>query len=264
MRKFIALCLILCFALLPAGALGESMLVATFLDAGPGSAILLQCDGEAMLIDSGPRSASGTLLSRLLSLGITSLSHAVITHPHADHIGGLCGLLPSYDVGTLWLPDTDYAEDSSCHQYVALLAARKDLPFTTPEPATSFDLGGATITLLSATEVGVEDPHNACLVIRVDHGGKSLLIIGDLGEGAEAELIASEALSHADGLYLGNHYLRSPDALLDAVTPEFLLLSAPSSPSEAGGYTTLRLDLDAPLSLVSDGTYLRLQGIRTN
>ena len=58
-----------------------------FLDVGQGDAALVICDGEAMLIDGGPVSASQFLYTYLRK-ETDSLSVMIATHPHDDHIGG--------------------------------------------------------------------------------------------------------------------------------------------------------------------------------
>ena len=60
------------------------------LDVGQGDAILIQApDGCAALIDGGPTGAGAAIQGALGALGITRLEFAVVSHYHADHIGGL-------------------------------------------------------------------------------------------------------------------------------------------------------------------------------
>ena len=70
------------------------------LDVGEGSAALVRTpDGHAALIDAGPDDAG--VPEQLRALGVRRLDLVVISHPHADHFGGLVDLAASMPVGLL-------------------------------------------------------------------------------------------------------------------------------------------------------------------
>ncbi len=70
------------------------------LDVGQGSAALVRTPGgHAALIDAGPEDAG--VPEQLRGLGVRSLDLVLISHPHADHFGGLVGLAGSMPVGML-------------------------------------------------------------------------------------------------------------------------------------------------------------------
>ncbi len=70
------------------------------LDVGEGSATLVRDpDRHAILIDAGPE--SGDLAKHLRSLGVRRLDLVLVSHPHADHFGGLSEIVGAVEVGTL-------------------------------------------------------------------------------------------------------------------------------------------------------------------
>ena len=64
-----------------------------FIDVGQADAILVESDGENLLIDGGNGSDSSFIYAYLKSHGIENLKYLVNTHPHEDHVGGLPGAL---------------------------------------------------------------------------------------------------------------------------------------------------------------------------
>ncbi len=70
------------------------------LDVGQGTAVLVRTPGrKALLFDAGPRGCR--LRDQLLSLGVSSLEVAVISHPHLDHFGGLAESVDGLRLGAL-------------------------------------------------------------------------------------------------------------------------------------------------------------------
>ena len=59
------------------------------LDVGKADSLLLECGGEAMLVDGGTPDRGEEVVQYLTRRGIDSLRYVVNTHPDADHIGGL-------------------------------------------------------------------------------------------------------------------------------------------------------------------------------
>ena len=74
---------------LPPPAPGE--FVVSFLDVGQGDATLLQKDGVAVLVDTGP--PDGPILRRLSEAGVERLDALVITHAQSDHEGAALEVL---------------------------------------------------------------------------------------------------------------------------------------------------------------------------
>ena len=85
--------------------LPEGKTEVVFLDVGQGDAVLILQNGEACLIDAGPKDARQNLVQDLRSYGVSQLDLLVMTHPHADHVGGMQAVLQNFDVQTLLTPD---------------------------------------------------------------------------------------------------------------------------------------------------------------
>jgi competence protein ComEC len=74
-------------------------------DIGQGDAMVINLGADqAIVIDVGP---DPQLIDRCLRrLGIKRIPLLVLTHGHADHVGGLAGARKNREVGTIWFGDT--------------------------------------------------------------------------------------------------------------------------------------------------------------
>jgi len=71
-------------------------------DIGQGDSMVINLHhGEAIVIDVGPDPVAENKCLR--NLGITKVPLLILSHFHADHVGGLSGLLQSRKVGQVWI-----------------------------------------------------------------------------------------------------------------------------------------------------------------
>ena len=68
-------------------------IVVHFIDVGQADAILVESDGENMLVDGGNGADSSLIYAYLKRHGIERIKYLVNSHPHEDHVGGLPGAL---------------------------------------------------------------------------------------------------------------------------------------------------------------------------
>lgn len=204
-RELAALALVLVVLLLPHRAPRE--LVVTFLAIGQGDAALVEWpDGRVWLVDGGP---PGTELLRYLrGRGIRRLDTVFLSHLHPDHFGGLGPVLEGLDVRELVARAIPREFSLS----------RVDV-WSREHP----DLLGVP------TDFTTEEENDRSLVLRVRHGNRSLLLVGDAEEALEAALVRAHGSAlRADVLKLGHHGSRtsSTGPLLTHARPGAVVVSA--------------------------------------
>ena len=202
MKRLISFLLVL--ALLPAVALAD--LEAHFLDVGQGDCAVVICDGEAMVIDGGPRGASSMLYSYLRkTLGLRHVDYVVSTHPHVDHVYGLSTVLNAVSADVLFSPVT--AWDSKAFEHVLRYAARQGTPVTVPAEGDTFRLGGALVTILHCwpEAIAQERTNDSSIVLRIDYGKTSFLLTGDAESKETGRAIDSGTVGDIDFLKVGHH-----------------------------------------------------------
>lgn len=236
-----------------------------FIDVGEADCTLLLCDGHSMLIDGGNPADGQSVLDFLRAQDVRRLDYVVGTHPHADHVGGLCKVLAEMpaDVAFCALPD----EMQTHYPRFVEAAEAAGLRLQPLAPGESWMLGGARVTVLGPLQ-HYDELNNRSLVLRVDYGDTSLIVCGDAQTDAEQAMLASGLPLRADLLRLGHHGSSdaSSAAWLDAVRPETAVISCgaendwghPHAPVLARlaerGIAALRTDLHGSLTAFSDGT----------
>ena len=82
----------------------QGQLVARFLDVGQGDAIVFEFpDGKTLVVDAG-RDGAAKVNETLAADGRQGIDWLVATHPDADHIGGMSGVIQANDVRSVWAP----------------------------------------------------------------------------------------------------------------------------------------------------------------
>ena len=266
-HRLAALLLLLC--LTPGVALAD--LSVHFLDVGQGDAALVICDGEAMLIDGGPGSASQFIYTWLRQ-ETDMLSVMIATHPHDDHIGGLAAALNSVPVDVIYSPVTSW--DSKAWQSLERYASAQGTPIVVPNEGDTFALGSAEVTILHCwPEAWTEN--DMSIVLRVDYGTTSFLFTGDAEEMSEYMMLTDNVPLKADVLKVAHHgsrYSSTPE-FIQAVSPLWAVISCGAGNSYGhpheetlaalGSAQILRTDQLGTIVFHSDGTSLTVDSVVT-
>jgi len=202
-----------------------------FLDVGQGDGALLRTpSGRWMLIDAGPRndrSDAGrrVVIPFLLSQGVHQLAVAVVSHAHADHLGGVPSVLERFRPGIVIEPadavaDPLYLEflDELAADSIAWHAGRRGERF-------SLDSVGFTILHPYQWDHWGEDLNEDSVVLLVEYGDFQAIFAGDAGFPAEAAM-RSESRP-IDLLKVGHHGSRGStgDEWLDSLRPKAAVIS---------------------------------------
>ena len=254
--------LILCLAIIVGVAQAE--LDVHFLDVGQGDSTLIVCDGEAMLIDGGPSSASQMVFSYIRQQ-VEELDVVIATHPHDDHIGGLSAALNAVPVGVIYSPVSEW--NSTCWANMEKYAEAQGTPIVVPMEGDTFSLGSAIVTIIHCWPEAWEE-NDMSIVLRLDYGETSFLFTGDAEIMSEEMMLGDGMPLKADVLKVAHHgsrYSSSPE-FLAAVRPEWAVIScgngnAYGHPNEnvlqaLSQATVLRTDQMGAIVLHSDGVAL--------
>lgn len=161
------------------GHSNNANLVVTFIDVGQGDAALVQCGGESMLIDVGPKGGSENVRQVLKDKEVTNLKYLVISHWHEDHYGGM-GALQDVNVKVI-LSNQPAEQDPKAQK--CLDDNQIHCRIIVPEKDAKYKLGGAMIYVV---DVQTKDDNDS-LVLLINYEKTNILFTGDIEGKAQSE-----------------------------------------------------------------------------
>lgn len=254
--------LILCAALFAAAGcaaqenIEADQLSVKFFNAGKADAILLYTDESAVLIDTGLDGFAPYILHTLNELDIQTLDTLILTHFDKDHIGSADEILESVEVGRVLVSDWPKDSDEYADLMAALETAGIESEVVFGDDQVSFMLDGAEYTVdgPDASDYDKDDSNNSSLIVTVQYGQTSFLLMGDAQNERIKEFLSQDS-SEYDVLkvpYHGN-YQKQLKNLIPSADPEYAVITC--SASEGGEAKTLDLleEYDIEVFLTSEG-----------
>ncbi|WP_083661353.1 ComEC/Rec2 family competence protein [Actinophytocola xanthii] len=238
-------------------------------DVGQGDATVLATadPGRAVVVDAGPEPAP--LVACLDRLDVSRVPLVVLSHLHADHVGGLAAVLDDRAVGAVGVSAA--REPDWAWEEVRELAGAARVPVVQLEAGRRLTWPGLVLEVLApqAREVmpGAEaegtEINNASLVLRAATSAGRVLLSGDVELAAQATLLDSGVDLSAEVLKVPHHGSRytSPE-LFSAVGARIAVVSVGAgnryghpNPTTLGmldrtGALVVRTDMDGDAAIV--------------
>lgn len=195
-----------------------------FLDVGQGLSILVQSEGETLLYDGGPRSASSYVVSYLQDQQISEIDYMISSHYDEDHVSGLIGCLNAFSVKNVI--GADYVHDSSLYDSFMNGVEAQGLEVQHPAVGTEYTFGSGSFTILSPRTISKESNANS-VAIKLTNGTDRFIFTGDADHNSEADMVTSGINLECDVLSVGHHGSATATSwdFLKATVPEYAVLS---------------------------------------
>jgi competence protein ComEC len=245
-----------------------------FLDVGQGDGAVLRTPaGRWVVIDAGPRTDHGdagrrVMVPFLVRQGARELAMLIVSHAHADHLGGILSVLDRYRPLVVLEPGAQVA-DPLYYSFLDELAAEA-VRWHPGRRDERMVLDGVALTILhpdpSWSGWG-EDVNEDSLVLLVEYGAFQALFAGDAGFPAESEM---RSRAHGvDLLKVGHHGSRGStgDEWLDSLRPRAAVISVGRNTYGHPSAQTLtrlqrhrvevwRTDRDGAVTVTTDGRHM--------
>ncbi|MEV4261421.1 ComEC/Rec2 family competence protein [Kribbella sp. NPDC049584] len=241
----------------PVGSLGwpPDDWVFVVCDVGQGDGLVLRAgEGTAVVVDTGPDPAA---MDRCLrDLGIKHIPVLVLSHFHADHVGGLAGVLngrkvDEIEVTPYFSPRAEYSRvvDLAAHHGIGLRTVTfhekrvvGQLSWTTLWPARVPALPPPGTSSATSSDEGSPE-NNASIAMMVEVGGLRILLTGDLEPESQRAVLASGVDLRADVLKVPHHGSAQQDPEFIAATHARLALISAGRDNDYGHPAPRTLDL---------------------
>ncbi len=233
----------------------------TALDVGQGQSILLRQGRHLTLVDCGGDAydnAGDLAADHIQNIGRGHLDLLVLTHFHEDHANGVPQLLERLRVDRLVVPEVE--EDTPLRSEILALAAEQGTQCMVIREDTLLRLeDGSTVQLFAP--LGDADENERGLAVLASTGNFDALLTGDMSSRVEQLLLQHTQLPDVELLVAGHHGSKysTSQALLDAVTPEMVLISvrknnyyghpAPETLERLGQAQIYRTDLNGTVTV---------------
>ncbi|TDP96307.1 DNA internalization-related competence protein ComEC/Rec2 [Labedaea rhizosphaerae] len=245
-------------------------------DVGQGDALVLATadPGRAVVVDTGPD--PGPVGSCLDRLDVSRVPLVVLSHLHADHVGGLAAVLDGRSVGAVavgparvpgWAWHQVQQETAAAKVPLVQLAVGEHLQW----PGLGMDvLGPEPAEATPRTEADGTEINNSSVVLKATTPAGRILLTGDVELSAQADLLSAGVDLSADIVKVPHHGSRyTAPAFLDAVHARVGLVSVGAgnpyghpSPTTLAvlatrGVMVLRTDQDGDAAVLPGPTIVR-------
>ena len=214
---------------------GRGTLQITAIDVGQGDAIAIRTPrGRWLLVDAGPRGFGGTdagltrVVPYLNGQGARRLEAIVLSHPDEDHAGGLGAVLRN--VSTRAVLGPGLGSGQSGHMLGLAEALDAGVPWRRTVAGDAWQVDGVVFRVLnpprSAGALDPGDPNDWSVVMRVEFGDFSALLMGDASDDIEARVMEEGEAAEVTLLKVGHHgsITSSAEAFVRETSPEYAII----------------------------------------
>jgi competence protein ComEC len=201
-------------------------------DVGQGDGLVLATAeaGRAVVVDTGPE--PGPMSACLDRLDVSRVPLVVLTHLHADHVGGLTAVLADHAVGAVAVGPA--REPGWAWREIRDEAAGAGVPIVQLEAGQRLDWPGLSMEVLAPTgrevmpapDADGTEINNSSVVMRATTPAGRILLSGDVELEAQAHLLSARVDLSAEVLKVPHHGSRyTTPELFAAVRPRIAVVS---------------------------------------
>ncbi len=257
-------------------SLGKKELVIQFYDVGQGDAYSLITEArKVMLVDSGLKKMPTPMSGLLAKQGISQIDYFMLSHPHADHIGGALDVIENIPVKELIYFEGHYSpEETAALNVIKTAALKKGTRLHSVCKGDSIQMDKQTSLSILAPKIGTDttSANDESIAFALHYKEISFVGTGDISE-TEEYGIMDEIKNTRCLLKVPHHGSKtsSSEALLEKRSIDLAICQV--GRKNRYGHPTkealkrykkhhiaiLRTDLSGAISVISDGIHIRFK-----
>ncbi len=254
-------------------SLPDGRLHLKFYDVGQGDAVFIRTPGgNQILVDGGP---DGRVLEKLyadMPFFDRTIELIVLTHPHADHVGGLVEVLRRFKAKHIVYNAAAY-ESGVYRQFLSQVEEQAGNGAVVHHLGKDqrISLGDVSLEVLwpplESTASTAANPNNLSLVSELRFKDFEVFLPGDQEQNEAARMLENVKIGSVEVLKVAHHGSKNGlnEQLLEVLKPQLAVISAGANnkyghPHQQtldrlrdGGIKVLRTDVDGTIEIVSDG-----------
>lgn len=242
---------------------GENGFLIRFYAVGQGDAILIQEGNSQILIDGGPNDDILSYLGRDLLPWDREIELIVATHPQADHITGLIGVLERYKVEKVLYYQSAY--DTKTYERFLEAVKNEGAQVLSASAGGQIQVGELLLQIMWPTaNFKAKNVNDESIVAVLDYKNFEVLLLGDAEQRVQKQLFINVDIEVVKMAHHGS-WNGTYEPLLRAIAPDLAIISVGAN-NQYGhphnqtlgllakiGLPLLRTDLDGTIVVKSDG-----------
>ena len=239
-----------------------------FIDIDEGDSMIINSNGEYILIDTGKYEFKDKLLKYINDLGIEEFKYVIGTHAHEDHIGTMPTIIRNYKVDRFLMPSCEVNNVS--YTLTKKELNKRNITYEVPNIDDEYILNDTKLKVISISD-NCDELNDTSIVLKVTYKNNSFLLTGDATKNVELNILDKDLKS--DLLKVSHHGSNDASSaqFLNKVKPEYAIIQVGKDNDyhhphhvtlqklEKINTKIFRTDLNGNIIAYSDGNNIRIK-----
>lgn len=198
---------------------------ATFVDVGQADGCVIKTyNNDIIVVDTGEDRKATEILEVLDSMDFEDIDLMILSHPHADHIGGAQTILETYPVKEVLM--SSYVTSTRVFTSILDTLENMDTKVTQATLGLTYNIDDVNVEVVGVDSIP-GDNNDSSIVAKVTYGDIDMLFTGDAEGPAEDVILSNGYDLNSEILKVGHHgsITSTSEEFLNAINPKMAIIS---------------------------------------